>query len=202
MKKILLSLLTIAIVAVVAVGATHAWFSDTETSTGNTFTAGTLDLKTNDVDGVSHTYTLANMKPGDWDNAGQIVLKNAGTIKGHAWYEIKNVRNYENGCNNPESKVPDNTCTDAADQGELGGFAKASIQANKDTAPTNYTRYPLSATTINAAAGVRYELVDLNPEETLPLINYGVWTAGGSEDNIAQSDSVVYDIVFHLDQIH
>ncbi len=51
MKKILLSLSMLAAVAVVVVGATTAFFSDTETSTGNTFTAGAIDLK---VDSTSH----------------------------------------------------------------------------------------------------------------------------------------------------
>lgn len=51
MKKILLSLLSIGAVAVVAVAATGAFFSDTETSTGNTFTAGQLDLK---IDSEAH----------------------------------------------------------------------------------------------------------------------------------------------------
>ena len=44
MKKIILSLSVIAAVAAVVVGATTAFFSDTETSTGNTFTAGAIDL--------------------------------------------------------------------------------------------------------------------------------------------------------------
>jgi predicted ribosomally synthesized peptide with SipW-like signal peptide len=43
-KKILLSILVLGTVAVVAGAGTWAAFSDTETSTGNTFTAGTLDL--------------------------------------------------------------------------------------------------------------------------------------------------------------
>jgi len=41
----------IAVVAVVAIGATGAFFSDTETSTGNTFTAGAIDLT---VDSEQH----------------------------------------------------------------------------------------------------------------------------------------------------
>ena len=45
MKKILVSVSIIAAVAAVVVGATTAFFSDTETSTGNTFTAGSIDLK-------------------------------------------------------------------------------------------------------------------------------------------------------------
>lgn len=45
MKRILMSLSVIAFVGVIAAGATGAFFSDTETSRGNTFTAGGLDLK-------------------------------------------------------------------------------------------------------------------------------------------------------------
>jgi len=53
MKKILLSLLSIGAVAVVAVAATGAFFSDTETSQDNTFTAGELDLQ---IDSECHYY--------------------------------------------------------------------------------------------------------------------------------------------------
>ena len=45
MKKILLSLGTIALVAAAAIGITTALFNDVETSTGNIFTAGSIDLK-------------------------------------------------------------------------------------------------------------------------------------------------------------
>jgi predicted ribosomally synthesized peptide with SipW-like signal peptide len=50
-KKILVSLSVIAAVAAIAIGGTVAYFSDTETSTGNTFTAGSIDLK---VDSTCH----------------------------------------------------------------------------------------------------------------------------------------------------
>ena len=45
MKKILLSVLSLGVVAAVAVFATQAYFSDTEKSEGNKFTAGKLDLR-------------------------------------------------------------------------------------------------------------------------------------------------------------
>lgn len=86
-KKILVSLSVIAAVAAVVVGATTAYFSDTETSTGNTFTAGAIDLKIDNtsyvtdengvlVDSPSNTWVLsdldqqlffsfADLKPGD-----------------------------------------------------------------------------------------------------------------------------------------
>lgn len=51
MKKILLSLGTIVFVGSIAAAATGAFFNDTETSTGNTFAAGAIDLK---IDSVAH----------------------------------------------------------------------------------------------------------------------------------------------------
>jgi len=50
-KKIIISLSVIAAVAAIAIGGTIAYFSDTETSTGNTFTAGEIDLT---VDNTSY----------------------------------------------------------------------------------------------------------------------------------------------------
>ena len=57
MKKILLSAGTIAVVAALAVGGTIAFYNDTETSTGNIFTAGSVDLK---VDHLAQTYNGAD----------------------------------------------------------------------------------------------------------------------------------------------
>lgn len=58
-KKILISLSTIAAVAAITVGGTMALFSDTETSTGNIFTAGAIDLK---VDHTRQTYNGVDCK--------------------------------------------------------------------------------------------------------------------------------------------
>jgi predicted ribosomally synthesized peptide with SipW-like signal peptide len=59
MKRILISLGIIGVVAAVGIGATVAYFNDVETSTGNVFTAGTLDLK---VDHVLQTYNDVDCK--------------------------------------------------------------------------------------------------------------------------------------------
>src|SRR3989344_8349373 len=45
MRRILISLGVIAFVGALVAGATGAFFSDTETSTGNTFAAGDIDLQ-------------------------------------------------------------------------------------------------------------------------------------------------------------
>ncbi|MFC1897775.1 TasA family protein [Chloroflexota bacterium] len=81
MKKILG--LTIAFMLLISMGGigTWAYFQDTETSTGNVLTAGTLDLKTDNVDGVTQTLYTSNLKPGD-DTSGSITLKNTGSVAG------------------------------------------------------------------------------------------------------------------------
>ncbi len=81
MKKILG--LTIAFMLLIGMGGigTWAYFQDTETSTGNVLAAGTLDLKTDDVDGVTQTLYASNLKPGD-SVSGSITLRNAGTVAG------------------------------------------------------------------------------------------------------------------------
>ncbi len=54
MNRLFTGIATIALVGVVVAGATVAFYNDTETSTGNVFTAGSVDLK------VDHTYAEYN----------------------------------------------------------------------------------------------------------------------------------------------
>ena len=79
MKKILLSSVIVVAAAAVVVGATTAFFSDTETSTGNTFTAGSIDLK---VDSDCHywNYIGANEANDGWVDVGcgQVGLNGVG----------------------------------------------------------------------------------------------------------------------------
>lgn len=80
MKKILLSLLTVVMVAGVVVGASGAWFTDTESSNDNTFTTGTIDIS---VDGDNPwsrdlPYALDDMKPSQVDYI-DFVVQNVGT---------------------------------------------------------------------------------------------------------------------------
>jgi predicted ribosomally synthesized peptide with SipW-like signal peptide len=107
MRRILLSLLAILAVGAIATKATVAYFSDAETSTGNTFSAGSLDLKIDGGDTNVVKFTVANMRPGS-QNIGTWKLKNAGTIAGFIDLENIAVTSYENGCLDPE--VGDTTC--------------------------------------------------------------------------------------------
>lgn len=70
MRRILFAALALVLAIGGLVGAgTLAYFSDTATSSGNSFTAGNLDLKVSDAnegfgDGVSATWVMSNMTPG------------------------------------------------------------------------------------------------------------------------------------------
>ena len=93
--------LSVAIVALIALiaGTTLAYFSDTETSGANTFSAGTLDLKiSNDgttfSDGVTGTWGATNMGPGDPAITGSVYVKNAGSMAAnHVEISFANVVN-------------------------------------------------------------------------------------------------------------
>lgn len=90
MKKIVLSLAVIAVVATVAIGVTRAYFSDTETSTGNTFTAGTLDISVNSQNPWSQNgqYSFANLEPSDSKDIN-VTLQNTGTNPVVIWKKVK-----------------------------------------------------------------------------------------------------------------
>lgn len=86
MKKTLTAMMLIGIVAMLAGAGIYAYFSDTGTSTGNIFTAGTLDLKVSHssdgswTDGVASTWTLSDMKPGDETPVARVFFKNFGSV--------------------------------------------------------------------------------------------------------------------------
>ena len=82
MKKILgLCLVLIAVVGIIGV-ATFAYFIDNDTSSGNSFVSGTLNLTINDTGGVTRTLYATGMSPGATVGPSTITLKNTGTVNG------------------------------------------------------------------------------------------------------------------------
>ncbi|MFH1648198.1 MAG: SipW-dependent-type signal peptide-containing protein, partial [Patescibacteria group bacterium] len=80
-KKLIISLGIIVAVATIATGVTIALFSDTETSAGNIFVAGTMDLK---VDHLWQTYNDVTCNTCDLtlisDESNMVVAKNGSSI--------------------------------------------------------------------------------------------------------------------------
>jgi len=195
MKKILISLLgLILVIGLVGLGV-FAYFSDTETSNGNIFTAGTLDLN---IDGGNTNvvkFTVANMRPGNQPK-GSYNLKNVGTINGFLDLENIVVTSAENGRLDPEIAAGDTTDGVGELQNVLGVYLF--VDYNKDgwfsvgdkaiynglakDMPSNFElNEPL-------AAGA-----DINIRG---IINW--WST--PNDNQAQSDSMTIGITFELAQ--
>lgn len=67
------------IVLCLAVGGTWAYLHDSETSSNNQVSAGTLAMTTNNAYGVTGTLTATNLKPGRTIGPSIITLKNVGS---------------------------------------------------------------------------------------------------------------------------
>lgn len=99
MKKILISILAVAIVAALIGAGSFAYFTDTETSTLNVFTAGSLDLALQggtqnpaDADSVIATWESPDgWAPGD-PLTGTLMCTNEGSVAAqHIYFYFQNV---------------------------------------------------------------------------------------------------------------
>lgn len=151
MKKLLASsTMVLAAAAALAVGGTGAFFSDTETSTGNTFTAGAIDLM---IDNTSYrsnenhvpapspntTWTIDNLqnsigdtihkffdfsdlKPADFGE--DTISLHAGTNSAYLCANVKLTSNKDNDCTEPEQGA----------QGENGACGTGDPNSNGELA--------------------------------------------------------------------
>ncbi len=85
MKKIIISLSVMLLaIGVVAGGATSAFFNDTETATGNSFTAGAIDLKI-DNESYYNGNKCAEVTPGVWKWQGSAAYPEPNTPCTTSW---------------------------------------------------------------------------------------------------------------------
>jgi spore coat-associated protein N len=199
MNKILTSLLMIGVVAAMVGAGTWAYFSDVETSTGNTFTAGTLNLKVDsDPDNgqpVNAMITVGNLKPGD-HGSKVIPLSNTGSLNGVLKLQFKDVVNTEG--LNPEAE------TNTVEPGDLGYRLIVGIwydmngDGDYSDAGEHITVPPPS--TINSVSDMILPLDGLNAGQTKNLkVDWCVLNDGAS-DNDFQGDIVTFNMEFTLTQ--
>ncbi|HUT96049.1 MAG TPA: TasA family protein [Candidatus Paceibacterota bacterium] len=129
MKKIILSLAIVGVVGAIVIGGTIAYFSDTETSTGNTFTAGTLDLDLTDssedgTEGETGTFRFSNMAPGHFEGE-PLTLRNVGSVDGYI--NLLNII-----ATNTEGYNPESETGDKGEPGELGDNLQVMIFFDKN----------------------------------------------------------------------
>lgn len=195
MNKILLSLVTISLVSVVAVGATRAYFSDTETSTGNSFTAGTLDLNLDGANTNVVKFSLTNLVPGN-SGTGYWTIKNVGNINGYLDLESKTVVNDDNNCNEPENLV-DSGC--GVGQGELGANTNVVLFVDDNhNGVVDGVDVSLFTGTLDGLVAATVADISLNANtEKYVSMN---WTIPSTVENIIQSDSATFSATFELGQ--
>jgi len=77
MKKVVISLLVIGVVAAVALIGAIALFTSSETNPSNSFSTGTVDLAINPATAM---FTVSNMAPGDVEYSG-VQVTNSGSLQ-------------------------------------------------------------------------------------------------------------------------
>ncbi|MBU1200828.1 M73 family metallopeptidase [Patescibacteria group bacterium] len=199
-KRIALGVLVLIAVIGGTFAVTRAFFTDTETSTGSTFTVGTLDLDVGGANGSNvEPFVIENIgDTGDIDGSKVWTVNNTGSLPGRLYFKLDNVLNYENGCNEPEALV-DVTCLDpGVGEGDLGGVVTihayldgvekaSSTLASANQAVIGNTWTALPAMTIPANSSVQVMLD---------------WSTGENDyGNEIQSDSITFDVGFDLVQI-
>ena len=201
MKKLLLSSIVLGLTSVLTIGATTAYFSDIEVSAGNTFTAGTLDLKIDGGD-VNVSRSFGGLRPVNSQPNFGYVFKNAGTVNGNLRISDISIVDYENGCLEPETTSGDNSCGDL--DGELSRALNIRIWVDtnwdgyitgSESAVYNGPVYGLNGSSLNLN-----EVMTENEEVRVGMI-IDWWNNYHILDNLAQGDSFVIDFTFSLEQV-
>lgn len=183
-KKILVSMMVIGLVATLAGAGMYAYFNDTETSKGNILTAGTLDLKVDGKDNPDIAHIVVdNIYPG-WSDTYTWTLKNEGSIAGKLSIEFSTIISKENGLMEPEISMGDT---------ETKGELDTSLCCRINSPGSGSLAY------LNTWSGKTViKDISLGPgaEVVFSMDLYLLESVG----NIIQSDSVEFDIIFHLVQ--
>lgn len=201
MKRILVSLMVVAIASAVGITATRAYFSDTETSTGNTFTAGTLDLKVDGGD-VNVFRTFNNMVPEHSQPNFSWKLKNSGSLTGHLSIKDISITGNENGCLEPETNAGDSTCnTPGPGESELSSVLNYRLMLDVNCDGWNQAGDTIYYQGFANLMGSTYDTgLNLTAGQEVcinSLINW--WST--ANDNKAQGDDMMANFTFNLQSI-
>ncbi len=202
MKTKLLAIAMIAIVsgALVTGGSIFAYLSDVEHVDGNQYTSGTLNLV---LGGSGATpATVGPVYPG-WGTpqypasvsaaTTTLTVSNSGNINGVLYLNFTEIKNNENLITDPEGKynlIPGDAADTTPLVGELGAnlYVSVSYGGVQMCAPTLLNNL--------GSAGILLGNLPADGSQTV-IITYYVPTTVG---NVIQSDSVVFNLVFNLEQ--
>lgn len=220
MKRILISLMTIAIVAVVGIAVTRAYFSDTETSTGNKITAGTIDISVDTENPwiASEKNQITDMKP-SYVRWTRHVVRNVGTNPLRLWKHIKDVTTADNGQSEPEctdggGTWVNNECTgNYVAQNNIDEFIEYDMYIGGEvngSSVNNWLGGTNSGGTVVIDEDDGITVADIESvfvflKELAPNEEITVWQSyhmKNETDNWAQTDELTYTIEFYAEQVN
>lgn len=194
MNKILLSVMTIALVVAAGVYSTQAYFNDTETSKDNVIKAGTIDISVNNQNPWAETLLTSNMddlKPG-MQKTVTFTVKNEGVNALVLWKRV-NVTAREQGLQSePETEA----------ETALGG-PKVDLDSK-----INYDMTVGTVNTIPAAWNVMMSDIDqlwiplgkVEAGASLPVTQ--VYKLDEQTGNEYQGDQLTFDIDLYAEQLN
>jgi predicted ribosomally synthesized peptide with SipW-like signal peptide len=206
-RKLRLSTLIVLAVLMLSllIGGLYGYFDDTETSTGNVFTAGTLNLLSeidgvgySDInqtaDGINDNITFGMVVPGD---SGSIswTLTNDGTVDGELTLVCTDNVFDENGSNEPELVVLGNN---TGGNGDLDEYMTCQLRCDgnyiTNGGVSGYVPFSELAAALNSQANMALD-AGLSTEYLLE------WQIATTVGNIIQSDTANIGVTFTLAQI-
>ncbi|OGJ15751.1 MAG: hypothetical protein A2632_02235 [Candidatus Pacebacteria bacterium RIFCSPHIGHO2_01_FULL_46_16] len=204
--KVIQSIFVISFtLAIVGYTLTQSLFSDVETSDTSRFVVGTLDMDVVAPNGSSaESIAVTNFGGPDSLTGGKTwKITNVGSLPGELSMSLANLVNNENGCNEPEALV-DVTCENPGlGQGELGAVITATVLLDDGVHPD-----PIIVSNLATSAQEEFALqwvtnagkINLPAGDSLEV--QLSWSSEvTSFANEIQSDSVMFDIVFDLEQV-
>lgn len=193
-RRLLGGVATVGAASAAAGAGTGALLVDSEESTGNSVSAGTLDLTLDGGDQTVQFLSETGVAPGDSGQA-RLPVSNAGTLAGSVAVEVADCTSYENGLSGNESAVDDTGGDPGAGNGELDQYLE--VHAAFANGPELWTGYD----TVDARlrTGTVYDLdyvLDGGASDEFVLD----WRLPDATGDDAQSDSVELALTFRLEQ--
>jgi predicted ribosomally synthesized peptide with SipW-like signal peptide len=192
-KKILM-ICTALLLTVGLVGAgTFAFFSDTETSLGNTFTAGTLDLNLDGGNVNVVKFNVTNAAPGGTGGATW-TLANVGTLAG--FLDLESISVFNAGGLHPEPEW----APDPLNLGHLGTYMNIHLFIDVDndgiSEPGDTTIYMGALSGLAASYALNHPLVASGGTAFIRLN----WWIPATVGNWIMGDTATLSITFELAQ--
>jgi spore coat-associated protein N len=173
--------MTLMLVVGLVGGGAFAYFSDVETSTGNSFAAGTLDLKLDNADGNVVAFAVANTYPSA-SGTYTYDLDNPGSLPGYLDIVVA-VSDLGGTTSEPELNV---------DSGNLGD-----LSANMDIVVTIGVTQVYAGSLLGWNGNHEYDYLIAAGGTTTVKVD---WLIPAAVGNVIQGDSTTVDLTFEFNQ--